>query len=287
MLALEVSLVVYISVKSTNFLTDGRVSNLAVRRYHGQKTKPFKWKAYKMTESWLVDAQGLSRYYGDHCAVDSVDINVRKGEVLGLLGPNGAGKSTTMQMLTGNLAPTSGEIKINGIDLLDEPRAAKQQIGYLPEQPPVYRDMTVDEYLQYCARLRHVPARQCRDAVERAKQRCGLQTESRRLIGNLSKGFRQRVGIAQAILHNPAVIILDEPTVGLDPIQIREIRSLISELGQAHSVILSTHILPEVQAVCDRVQILHQGKTVFNGRLEGIASLEQVFFDLLYREVAA
>jgi len=232
----------------------------------------------------LVVASGLSRYYSDHCAVDNLEVQLRKGEVLGLLGPNGAGKSTTMQMLTGNLAPTMGEIRINGIDLLDEPRKAKQQIGYLPEQPPVYRDLTVGEYLYYCARLHNVPAKERKAAVDRATERCGLESVGKRLIGNLSKGFRQRVGIAQAILHNPAVVILDEPTVGLDPIQIREIRRLIRELGQEHGIILSTHILPEVQAVCDRVQILNRGKTVFNDTLEGVESLEQVFFDLIFRE---
>jgi ABC-2 type transport system ATP-binding protein len=233
----------------------------------------------------LINATGLSRFYNGQCAVDTIDVQLHKGEVLGLLGPNGAGKSTTMQILTGNLAPSSGEIHINGIDLLDEPRKAKQQIGYLPEQPPVYRDLTVTEYLNYCARLRNVPPTQRKAAVERASGRCGLESVRQRLIGNLSKGFRQRVGIAQAILHNPAVVILDEPTVGLDPIQIREIRSLIRELGQEHGIILSTHILPEVQAVCDRVQILNRGKTVFNESLQGAESLEKIFFDLIFREV--
>ncbi|WGZ95341.1 MAG: ABC transporter ATP-binding protein [Candidatus Thiothrix putei] len=230
----------------------------------------------------LISALGLSRYYGERCVVNNVDVVLRKGEVLGLLGPNGAGKSTTMQMLTGNLSPSEGEIQINGIDLLDEPIKAKRQMGYLPEQPPVYRDLTVSEYLHYCARLRHIPKVECRRVVAYASERCGLQAVSKRLIGNLSKGFRQRVGIAQAILHNPAVVILDEPTVGLDPIQIREIRRLIRELGQDHGIILSTHILPEVQAVCDRVQILNQGKTVFNGTLDGVESLEKVFFDLIF-----
>jgi ABC-2 type transport system ATP-binding protein len=232
----------------------------------------------------LINAIGLSRYYSEHCAVNNVDVVLHKGEVLGLLGPNGAGKSTTMQMLTGNLSPSAGEIQINGIDLLDEPRNAKQQLGYLPEQPPLYRDLTVSEYLHYCARLRNVPSAQRKGVIATASERCGLQDVSKRLIGNLSKGFRQRVGIAQAILHNPAVVILDEPTVGLDPIQIREIRRLIRELGQEHGIILSTHILPEVQAVCDRVQILNRGKTVFNDTLEGVESLEKVFFDLIFRE---
>jgi ABC-type multidrug transport system, ATPase component len=230
----------------------------------------------------LISALGLSRYYGERCVVNNVDVVLRKGEVLGLLGPNGAGKSTTMQMLTGNLSPSEGEIQINTIDLLDEPIKAKQQMGYLPEQPPVYRDLMVSEYLHYCARLRHIPKAECRRMVAYASERCGLQEVSKRLIGNLSKGFRQRVGIAQAILHNPAVVILDEPTVGLDPIQIREIRRLIRELGKDHGIILSTHILPEVQAVCDRVQILNQGKTVFNNTLDGVESLEKVFFDLIF-----
>jgi len=188
-----------------------------------------------------------------------------------------------MQMLTGNLAPSSGRIRINSIDLLDEPLQAKRSLGYLPEQPPVYRDMTVTEYLVYCAKLQGLRGDACQKALERALARCGLQEVRRRLIGHLSKGFRQRVGIAQAILHNPAVIILDEPTVGLDPVQIREIRQLIRDLGQEHGVILSTHILPEVQTICDRVQILNRGKTVFNDSLEGGDSLENIFFELVYQ----
>lgn len=236
-----------------------------------------------MNQEILVAAEGLCRYYSDHCAVDNLELSVYKGEVLGLLGPNGAGKSTTMQMLTGNLAPSSGRIQINNIDLLDEPLQAKKSLGYLPEQPPVYRDMTVTEYLVYCAKLQGLRGDACQNALERALERCSLQEVQRRLIGHLSKGFRQRVGIAQAILHNPAVIILDEPTVGLDPVQIREIRQLIRDLGQAHGVILSTHILPEVQTICDRVQILNRGKTVFNDSLNDVDSLENIFFELVYQ----
>jgi ABC-2 type transport system ATP-binding protein len=220
----------------------------------------------------LVSANDLYRYYGQYCAVDNLSLALRQGEVLGLLGPNGAGKSSTLQMLTGNLAPSAGQIWINGIDLLDSPRTAKRHIGYLPEQPPLYRDLTVDEYLCYCARLHGIDARGITQAVEFAKTRCGLEHTGRRLIGNLSKGFQQRVGIAQAIIHTPAVVVLDEPTVGLDPIQIREIRELIRELGREHSVILSTHILPEVQAVCDRVQIIDRGRTVFDDTLDGLES---------------
>lgn len=211
----------------------------------------------------LVQVERLHRYYGGYCAVRDLTFELRQGEVLGFLGPNGAGKSTTMQILAGNLAPSAGRVTINGIDLLDEPRAAKAHIGYLPEQPPLYPDFTVDEYLSYCARLHGIARRAVTDAVSQAKQRCGLADTGRRLIGNLSKGYQQRVGIAQAIVHQPAVVILDEPTVGLDPIQIREIRALIAELGAAHSVILSTHILPEVQAICSQLQIIHQGRLVF------------------------
>ncbi len=237
-----------------------------------------------MESSILLAAEGLSRYYNDHAAVENLNLQLQKGEVLGLLGPNGAGKSTTMQMLTGNLAPTTGSIQINGIDLLEAPRQAKRHLGYLPEQPPVYRDLTVHEYLEYCAKLHGLGGAARTQSIRFASERCGLNEVQNRLIANLSKGYKQRVGIAQAILHSPAVVILDEPTVGLDPLQIREIRKLIRELGQEHSVILSTHILPEVQAVCDRVQILNRGRTVFNDSLKGITSLEQVFFDLVYQD---
>jgi ABC-2 type transport system ATP-binding protein len=216
----------------------------------------------------LIGVEQLYRYYGHHLAVDAISFELAQGEVLGFLGPNGAGKSTTMQMITGNLAPSAGRISINGIDLLDRPRQAKAEIGYLPEQPPLYPDLTVNEYLAYCARLHRVSPAKRGQAVTRAKQRCGLGEVGKRLIGNLSKGFQQRVGIAQAILHNPAVVILDEPTVGLDPNQIRDIRSLIRELGETHGIILSTHILPEVQATCSRVQIIHRGRLVFSESME-------------------
>ncbi len=224
-----------------------------------------------MNNETLISVTRLSRYYGKLAAVDDLSFELRRGEVLGFLGPNGAGKTTTMQMLCGTLAPSAGSIRIVGVDLLEQPREAKHQLGYLPEQPPLYRELTVDEYLHYCSRLRGLSRPSSAAAVARAKGRCGLDSSGSRLIANLSKGYQQRVGIAQAILHRPAVVVLDEPTVGLDPIQIREIRSLIRELGEDHGVILSTHILPEVQAVCDRVQIIHQGRLVLNENREQLA----------------
>jgi ABC-2 type transport system ATP-binding protein len=217
-----------------------------------------------------VSAQSLSRSYGANPAVRDVSLQLRRGEVLGLLGPNGAGKTTTMKMLTGNLAPTSGEVSICGIDMIEKPTLAKARIGYLPEIPPLYKELKVDEYLRLAGRLHRVRRPRLTEAVERAKVRCGLMDMSARLIGSLSKGYQQRVGIAQAIIHDPDVIILDEPTIGLDPNQIREIRTLIRDLGRDHSLILSTHILPEVEAVCDRVQILHRGQVVFNDSIDAL-----------------
>lgn len=215
-----------------------------------------------------VEATQLTRIYGGRQAVSNVSFTLSQGEVLGFLGPNGAGKSTTMKMLTGNLAPSFGSVKICGIDMIEKPKDAKALIGYLPEQPPLYRELTVDEFLAVAARLHRVNSRHIKKAVQTAKERCGLTEMGKRLIENLSKGYQQRVGIAQAIIHNPMVVILDEPTVGLDPIQIRDIRSLIKELGGEHSVILSTHILPEVEMVCDHVQIIHEGTLVFNGSID-------------------
>ena len=217
-----------------------------------------------------LSASALSRQYGHAVVVQDASFELRAGEVLGFLGPNGAGKSTTMRMLTGNLAPSHGSISICGIDLLDNPKEAKSHIGYLPETPPLYKELTVDEYITLAARLHRIPVTNIKKAVNEAKDRCALGETGGRLVGSLSKGFQQRVGIAQAIVHNPKVVILDEPTVGLDPIQIREIRNLIRELGGEHSVILSTHILPEVEQVCDRVQIMHHGKLIYSDTIEGL-----------------
>ncbi len=221
-----------------------------------------------------ITARGLTRRFGTHVAVNDIALELKRGEVLGLLGPNGAGKTTTMQMLTGNLAPSRGAIQICGIDLLENPVAAKARVGYLPEVPPLYRELSVNEYLVLAAKLHRVPRARRADAVGAARERCGLADVGGKLIGTLSKGYQQRVGIAQAIVHAPDVVILDEPTVGLDPNQIREIRGLIRELGGAHSVILSTHILPEVEAVCDRVQIMHHGNIVYSDTIAALKRIE-------------
>jgi ABC-2 type transport system ATP-binding protein len=228
-----------------------------------------------MSNNTLIQVDHLYRYYGDTCAVNDVSFTMQRGEVVGLLGPNGAGKTSTMQIISGNLAPSAGKVSIDGIDILDNPKQAKERLGYLPEQPPLYRELTVDEYLGFCAQLNRIPRNDSKAVVDRAKERCGLGDVGKRLIGNLSKGYQQRVGIAQAILHTPPLIILDEPTVGLDPIQILEIRDLIRELSADHSVILSTHILPEVQATCDRVLIINRGSIALADTLEGLGQRMQ------------
>jgi ABC-2 type transport system ATP-binding protein len=216
------------------------------------------------TEATLIEARHLSRRYGPTLAVADLSLTLRKGEILGLLGPNGAGKTTTLKMLAGCLAPTAGEVQIKGQSLNEHPQAAKRNLGYLPEQPPLYPELSVDEYLTFCAGLHGVPRSARAGAVTQAKSACSLNEVAQRNIGNLSKGYQQRVGLAQAIIHRPPVIVLDEPTVGLDPNQIREIRSLITELGRSHSVILSSHILPEIQAVCSRVMIIDSGRVVYD-----------------------
>lgn len=213
----------------------------------------------------LLEAREISRRYGVRQAVHGVNLTLRRGDCLGLLGLNGAGKSTTLKMLVGVLAPHAGKILIRGIDLAQQPLTAKQDLGYLPETPPLFLDARVDDYLAFCAALHRAPdpTRQ----IARAKQRCGLNDVGKRVIGNLSKGYQQRIGFAQAIVHEPAVLVLDEPTVGLDPLQIREIRTLMRELAGQHAVILSTHLLAEVQQICTRVAVLHQGVLVHEGAL--------------------
>ncbi|MCI0667645.1 MAG: ABC transporter ATP-binding protein [Methylococcaceae bacterium] len=220
----------------------------------------------------LIKVESLVRYYGSQCAVRDVSFSLDEGEVVGFLGPNGAGKSTTLNMISGNLSPDSGRILIKGVDIVNNPVKAKGFLGYLPDIPPVYFDSTVDEYLRFCAKIHRIATSRLTHCLEAAKRRCGLSEVGRRLIANLSKGYRQRLGVAQAILHSPALIILDEPWVGLDPIQIREMRELILELGRSHGVILSSHILSEVQDTCTRTLMIHQGRLILD---TDIAGLEQ------------
>ena len=210
----------------------------------------------------LIEVKQLVKKYGDHLAVDHLDFQMEAGKIYGFLGPNGAGKSTTMNIMTGYLGATSGEVIVDGHDILKEPEEAKKHIGYLPEIPPLYTDMTVMEYLKFAAELKGIPKEQREDALEEAMQLTKLSEVGHRLIKNLSKGYRQRVGFAQAILGFPDIIILDEPTVGLDPKQIIEIRELIRGLAKKHTVILSTHILAEAREVCDEILIISKGKLV-------------------------
>lgn len=208
----------------------------------------------------MIEINNLVKRYGDIKAVNGISFTVNEGEVLGFLGPNGAGKSTTMNIITGYLSSTSGTVKVNGHDILEEPEEAKKCIGYLPEQPPLYFDMTVLEYLNFICDLKKVPRKERKEQLASILSMVKLVDMADRLIGNLSKGYKQRVGIAQALVGNPDILILDEPTVGLDPNQILEIRKLIRKLADKHTVILSSHILSEIQAVCDRVVIINQGK---------------------------
>ena len=210
----------------------------------------------------MIEVKNLVKRYGDHYAVDHLSFTVEDGRVFGFLGPNGAGKSTTMNIMTGYLAATEGQVLIDGHDILDEPEAAKARIGYLPEIPPLYPDMTAEEYLRFCGRLKRIPKGELEDQLDRVLALTHLEDMSQRLIRNLSKGYRQRVGLGQAILGFPNTIILDEPTVGLDPKQVVEIRDLIRQLARDHTVILSSHILSEIRAVCDQVLIIRKGKLV-------------------------
>lgn len=232
----------------------------------------------------MIEVSHLTKQYGNHLAVDDVSFTVADGQICGLLGPNGAGKSTIMNILTGYLAATSGQVTVAGHPLPEEADAAKACVGYLPEQPPLYPEMTVQEYLTFAAELKGVKKAERKEQVYRAARRTGLEAVLPRLIRSLSKGYKQRVGIAQALLGSPRLIILDEPTVGLDPAQVIEIRKLIRELGRAHTVILSSHILSEVQAVCQQILILSKGHLAAAGSLEELTadgkSLEEVFLEL-------
>jgi ABC-2 type transport system ATP-binding protein len=210
----------------------------------------------------MIEVRNLTKQYGQIKAVDQISFDVNRGEIIGFLGPNGAGKTTTMRILTCFMPATSGTAKIAGFDVFEEPLEVKKRVGYLPEIPPLYSEMTVKSYLDYVATIKAVPSQKRKEAVSHVIDRCALDSVKNRLIGHLSKGFRQRVGLAQALVHNPQILILDEPTIGLDPKQIIEIRKLIKELSGDHTVILSTHILPEVTQLCQRIIILNQGKIV-------------------------
>ncbi len=220
----------------------------------------------------MIEIRDLRKVYGQHEALRGISFTVYRGEILGFLGPNGAGKSTTMKIMTGLTPPTAGSARLAGYDVLDEPLEVRRRIGYLPEVPPLYPEMVVTDYLAFAAEIRGVPRSRRRAAVDAAVERCGLGEVRKRLVGNLSKGYRQRVGLAQAVIHDPEILILDEPTVGLDPTQVIEIRSIVRDIGRERTVILSSHILPEVQATCQRVVIINRGSVVAEGDIETLLS---------------
>ena len=220
----------------------------------------------------MIEVSGLTKMYGPRTAISDLNFSIKQGEIVGFLGPNGAGKSTTMKILTGFMPASFGTAKIAGFDVYDQAIDVKRNVGYLPENPPVYLEMVVEDYLIYAARLHDVPNSKLKAAVDSALQRTGLTMVKNRIIGNLSKGYRQRVGIAQALVHDPKVLILDEPTVGLDPVQIIEIRELIKGLAGQHTVILSSHILPEVTATCERIIVINKGMIVAQDNIERLTS---------------
>ena len=229
----------------------------------------------------MIEISHLVKKYGDHYAVKDLNVRIEEGQIYGFLGPNGAGKSTTMNMITGYLAPTAGTVKVDGFDIVKEPEKAKEHIGYLPEIPPLYSEMTVEEYLKFAAELKRIPGKERAAQIEKAIKTAQLEDVRKRLINNLSKGYKQRVGLAQAVLGDPETIILDEPTVGLDPRQMIEMRELIRSLKKDHTVILSSHILSEVSAVCDQILIISKGELVasdtpngLHAQLKGAGELE-------------
>jgi gliding motility-associated transport system ATP-binding protein len=235
----------------------------------------------------MIEVQQLTKRYGDLTAINNISFSVASGQILGFLGPNGSGKTTTMRIITGFMPASSGTVKVAGFDIFDESFEARKRIGYLPENPPLYNDMTVASYLRFVARIKGMRKIDIGDALDRVLMRCGLTSVTDRVTGHLSKGFRQRVGLAQAIIHNPQVLVLDEPTVGLDPQQIIEIRSLIKELSGAHTVVLSTHILPEVAQVCEKVVIISAGRVVMEDMMTNLTqgkSLEDVFLQSISQD---
>ena len=235
----------------------------------------------------MIEVKNLVKQYGDFAAVQGLSFDVPKGEILGLLGPNGAGKSTTMKILSAYMPATSGEVKVAGFDVFDDPMEVKKRVGYLPEIPPLYLEMRVKEYLEFVADLKLVPKDKKKERVQYVMDRCALNENSKRIIATLSKGFKQRVGIAQALVHDPEVVILDEPTVGIDPVQIVEIRNLIKDLAGTHTVILSTHILPEVVMTCKKVLLINHGKIMVNDTVEnltagaGSTTLEEAYLKIV------
>ena len=235
----------------------------------------------------MIEVNKIAKKYGDITAVSEVSFSAQKGDIVGFLGPNGAGKTTTLRMLVTYMPPTSGSATVAGFDIITQADEVRRRIGYLPETPPLYGEMTVEEFLVFVARIKGIPGRELTATVEQAMEKCFLKDVRRRLCQHLSKGFRQRVGIAQAILHNPEVIIFDEPTSGLDPRQIIDIRRMISSLARDHTVILSTHILPEVTQVCNKVVIINQGRVAAENYLSELTrskSLEQVFLECVGAE---
>ena len=240
----------------------------------------------------MIEVKDLSKSFGEIQAVQGLTFLIEEGEIVAFLGPNGAGKTTTMRMMTGFLPPSGGTVRIGGHDVFRAPLAAKRKIGYLPEHPPLYETMKVEAYLKYVARLHGVPGGKLREVIDREVVRCGLKDQANRVIANLSKGQRQRVGLAQALVHDPDVLILDEPTIGLDPMQIREIRDLVKGLGDARTVILSTHILPEAQQVCDRVLIINRGRLVLDSKMGSLLeeegkTLEDVYSGIMLQDLGA
>jgi ABC-type multidrug transport system ATPase subunit len=235
----------------------------------------------------MIEAKHLAKRYGDYEAVSGVSFSAQKGEIVGFLGPNGAGKTSTIRMLATYLPPSSGTALVAGYDILTQADQVRRRIGYLPENPPLYGELTIEEYLKFVARIKCIPSSAIQQAVEQSIERCCLGDVRRKLCRHLSRGYRQRAGIAQAIIHNPEVIILDEPTSGLDPRQITEIRQMIAALGKDHTVILSTHILPEVSMVCSKVVIINRGRVIIERPLSELTqgqSLEQVFLDCVSSE---
>jgi ABC-type multidrug transport system ATPase subunit len=235
----------------------------------------------------MIEVKNLSKSYGNFVAVSDISFKAESGQILGFLGPNGAGKTTTMRIITGYMPATSGTVVIDGLDIFTNSLEARRRIGYLPEIPPLYSDMRVEGYLRFVAKLRNVPRSEVEGAVEHVIRVCGLSEMAARICGQLSKGYRQRVGIAQALIHDPPVLVLDEPTIGLDPRQIHEIRELVRGLSGRRTIVLSTHILPEVSQICDRVVIINGGRIVLEEQLAEIpagTSLEEVFLNAIAKE---